>query len=71
MHPSVKSTLEKIKKEINEEYGFHDGIPRINYGPCGVFAKIFFEKMTSLFRASQSICIGETNEMMERPSHTG
>jgi len=56
MHPSVKLTLEKIKKEINEEYGFHEGIPRINYGPCGVFAKIFFEKWNQLFDEKVHIC---------------
>jgi hypothetical protein len=56
MHPDVKIALEKIEKEINEEYGFHDGIPRINYGPCGVFAKIFFEKWNELFDKKTHIC---------------
>jgi hypothetical protein len=37
----TKKVLQKIKDEINNEYGFHDEIPRINYGPCDVFAQIF------------------------------
>lgn len=65
MHLNVKITLEKIKKEINEEYGFHDGIPRINYGPCGVFAKIFFEKWNELFDKKIHICFILTLEKDE------
>ena len=48
--------LENIKNEINKKYGFHDGIPRINYGPCGVFAKVFFEKWNKLFNKKCHIC---------------
>lgn len=44
----INKTLEKIKEEINKEYGFHEGIPRINYGLCGVFAQIFFKKWNPL-----------------------
>lgn len=32
----TKEILQKITDEINNKYGFHDEIPRINYGPCGV-----------------------------------
>jgi hypothetical protein len=49
MHPTIQTILEKITKEINTEYGFHNDIPRINYGPCGIFAKIFFDKWNKLF----------------------
>ena len=34
-------TLNELASKINEWLGFHDGIPRINYGPCGVFAYEF------------------------------
>ncbi|MCY0901644.1 MAG: hypothetical protein OWU32_05575 [Firmicutes bacterium] len=36
MRPEITAVLQNIKEEINAEYGFHEGIPRINYGPCGV-----------------------------------
>lgn len=48
--------LENIKKEITKEYGFHDAIPRINYGPCGVFADIFFKNWNELFKEKVHIC---------------
>lgn len=51
-----KTTLEKIKKEINKKYGFHETTPRINYGPCGVFAQIFCEKWNKLFKNKVHIC---------------
>ena len=34
LNPKTYEILEKIKEEINQKYGFHDGIPIINYGPC-------------------------------------
>lgn len=52
----TKEVLQKITEEINNEYGFHDGIPRINYGPCGVFAQIFFKKWNELFKNKVHIC---------------
>ena len=52
----TKEVLQKIKDEINNEYGFHDEIPRINYGPCGVFAQIFFKKWNELFKEKVHIC---------------
>lgn len=52
----TKEILQKITNEINNEYGFHDGIPRINYGPCGVFAQIFFKKWNELFKNKVHIC---------------
>lgn len=30
MHPNVVAALDNIRNEINQEYGFQDGIPRIN-----------------------------------------
>lgn len=52
----TRNILEKIKDEINQEYGFHETIPRINYGPCGVFAQIFFKKWNELFINKVHIC---------------
>ncbi len=49
MNFKIKEALDNIKNEINQEYGFHDTIPRINYGPCGVFAKVFFDEWNRNF----------------------
>ena len=56
LHPEASAILEKIKEEINQAYGFHDRIPRINYGPCGVFAKIFLDNWNELFINKCHIC---------------
>lgn len=56
MHPNVVAALNNIKNEINTEYGFQDGIPRINYGPCGVFAQIFLQTWNQLFKSKVHIC---------------
>lgn len=51
-----KSILEDLKNEINEIYGFYDdGAPRINRGPCGRFAKLFYEEWNKRFTYSVSI----------------
>lgn len=55
-NPHVHEILENIKDEINKEYGFYDKTPRINYGPCGVFAKVFFDKWNELFINKCRIC---------------
>lgn len=53
---NLHEALQNLTNQINAEYGFHDGIPRINYGPCGVFAKLFYEEWNSLFAAKVNIC---------------
>lgn len=50
-----KSTLDAIKNDINQVYGFLDGAPRINRGPCGRFAKLFYEEWNRRFSDSVSI----------------
>ncbi len=39
----LKEVLTDLKEDVNSLLGFHEDIPRINYGPCGVFAKLFFD----------------------------
>jgi hypothetical protein len=56
LNSKARKILEKIKEEINQKYGFHNETPRINYGPCGVFAKIFFDKWNELFDNKCHIC---------------
>src|SRR5215471_9594083 len=41
--------LNELRNEINSTYGYKDGIPRINIGPCGRFAKAFREQWNDRF----------------------
>lgn len=41
--------LNGLRDEINYLYGFQLGWPKINRGPCGRFAKIFFEEWNARF----------------------
>src|SRR5205085_3678231 len=50
LHTLIKTSLTHLKNKINEWLGFHEETPRINYGPCGVFAKLFFEAWNSRFK---------------------
>lgn len=42
--------LNQLRNEINSTYGFKDGVPRINLGPCGPFAKAFYEQWNAQFK---------------------
>ena len=42
--------LNQLRDEINVTYGFVDGSPRVNRGPCGRFAKIFREQWNARFK---------------------
>lgn len=47
---STEVILKDLKNEVNQWLGFHEnGTPRINYGPCGVFAKLFYETWNNHF----------------------
>lgn len=48
--------LTELKKDINALLGFHEGIPRINYGPCAVFAKLFYDAWNTRFSEKVHIC---------------
>lgn len=65
MHPNLKLALVNITNEINGNYGFQDGIPRINYGPCGVFAQIFFQTWNQRFEPKVHICFVMTKSRDE------
>ncbi|MDW9178607.1 AAA family ATPase [Legionella pneumophila] len=41
--------LADLQEEINQWLGFHENTPRINFGPCGVFAKLFFDAWNERF----------------------
>ena len=44
------AVLNGLRDEINLTYGYVDGWPRIDRGPCGRFAKLFYEKWNARFR---------------------
>ena len=44
------AALNQLRNEINALYGYRDGAPRINLGPCGPFAKAFREEWNDRFR---------------------
>lgn len=43
------TVLNELKDEINNFYGFHEGSPSINSGPCGRFAHLFYQKWNEQF----------------------
>jgi hypothetical protein len=47
--------LNELRDEINSIYGFVDGSPRINRGPCGRFARIFHEEWNARFKEKINI----------------
>lgn len=52
----IKDILNELTKDINQLLGFHGDIPRINYGPCGVFAKLFYDAWNHRFPVKVHIC---------------
>lgn len=44
------AVLNDLRDEINFTYGFVDGWPRIDRGPCGRFAKLFYEEWNARFK---------------------
>jgi hypothetical protein len=49
------AALNRLRDEVNGAYGYREGIPRVNLGPCGRFAKAFREQWNARF--SQKINI--------------
>jgi hypothetical protein len=47
--------LNRLRNEINATYGFRGGVPRINLGPCGRFAKAFHEQWNARFKDKVNI----------------
>jgi hypothetical protein len=44
------AVLNELRNEINLVYGFENGWPRVNRGPCGRFAKAFQEHWNARFK---------------------
>jgi hypothetical protein len=56
----VKS-LTALRDDINARYGFRNGTPRINLGPCGRFARDFRERWNSRFEKPATIAFIMSN----------
>jgi hypothetical protein len=49
------AVLNHLRNEITAQYGYRDGVPRINLGPCGRFAKAFREQWNARFQQKINI----------------
>ena len=47
--------LNGLRNEINSVYGFQDGWPRVNRGPCGRYARAFYEQWNAKFTQKVTI----------------
>ncbi len=65
MNDRVYHALDGIKIRINDEYGFEGDTPRINYGPCGVFADLFHRAWNARFEEKVRICFVMTKDRAE------
>src|SRR5438045_7408624 len=54
-NPQKTQALAELRDEINSHYGFREGVPRVNLGPCGRVARDFREEWNATF--SQKINI--------------
>lgn len=59
------TVLNDLKDDVNKLLGFHEDTPRINYGPCGVFAKLFFDAWNKRFDEKVHICFIMTMDFEE------
>jgi hypothetical protein len=53
--------LNALRNDIDAQYGFRNGAPRINLGPCGRFARDFHERWNARFREQVTIVFVMSN----------
>ena len=58
---AVVGPLNTLRDDINGRYGFRNGVPRINLGPCGRFARDFRERWNKRFREPATIAFIMSN----------
>jgi len=56
------AVLNGLRDEINLVYGYNDGSPRVNLGPCGRFAKAFREQWNDRFKTRVNIVFVMTDD---------
>jgi hypothetical protein len=54
--------LNSLRNEINAKYGFRNGAPRINLGPCGRFARDFRDRWNACFQDQINIAFIMSNK---------
>jgi hypothetical protein len=60
------AVLNRLRDEINWTYGYVDGWPRIDRGPCGRFAKLFYEHWNERFeRKATIVFVMTTNDVCD------
>ena len=52
---NIVESLNELRNDINVQYGFRNGAPRINLGPCGRFARDFRECWNARFQQPVTI----------------
>src|ERR1043165_847751 len=60
--PNPVEILNALRNDINSKYGFRNGSPRINLGPCGRFAKAFREQWNAKFMEKVTIVFVMSDE---------
>jgi len=57
--------LNRLRDDVNGAYGYREGVPRVNLGPCGRFAKTFHEQWNARFSEKINIAfvMSEDNGM--------
>jgi hypothetical protein len=49
LDPQTIAALNRLRDDVNAAYGYREGVPRVNLGPCGRFAKAFREQWNTRF----------------------
>ena len=57
----MAATLNALRNDITARYGFRNGAPRVNLGPCGRFARDFRERWNTRFREPVTIAFIMSN----------
>lgn len=65
MKKEIYDELNSLSDEINQLYGFVDDTPCINYGPCGVFAYLFYHEWNACIPNKVHICFVMMKDMSE------
>ena len=62
-------SLNALRNDINSRYGFRNGTPRINLGPCGSFARDFRERWNARFPEPVTIAFIMSNSDISNCFH--
>jgi hypothetical protein len=51
----IVDLLNQLRDAVNAQFGYWQGQPRINLGPCGRFAKVFYDRWNARFEDKVTI----------------